>query len=152
MLKELEVDSLRQPIQADTRTKTTIIFMHIPKNAGITLNHIITSKFKNNEYFNSHHFSPESGERIRLQELRELSEEERSRIRYVHLHKAPFGIHEYFPQPCKYITLMRDPVDRVISHYYYRLTSSYLRSRLYDERKSRYMELEEFAQTMPNVQ
>ena len=30
-----------------------------------------------------------------------------------------FGWHELLPQPCTYITILRDPVDLVISHYYY---------------------------------
>jgi hypothetical protein len=30
-----------------------------------------------------------------------------------------FGLHKFFPQPCTYITILRDPVDRVISLYYF---------------------------------
>ncbi len=31
----------------------------------------------------------------------------------------PFGLHNYLEQSCKYITVLRDPVERVISQYYY---------------------------------
>ncbi len=32
-----------------------------------------------------------------------------------------YGIHEFFPQEYTYVTIVRDPVDRVISHYHYLL-------------------------------
>lgn len=28
-----------------------------------------------------------------------------------------FGLHIYFDSPCRYLTLLRDPIERVISHY-----------------------------------
>ena len=30
-----------------------------------------------------------------------------------------FGLHEILPQPCTYITILRDPVDRVMSAFYF---------------------------------
>src|SRR4030095_15973884 len=30
-----------------------------------------------------------------------------------------FGAHAFLSQPCTYLTMLRDPVDRVISHYNY---------------------------------
>lgn len=32
-----------------------------------------------------------------------------------------FGLHKEVPKPCKYITMLRDPVDRVVSNYYFNL-------------------------------
>ena len=32
---------------------------------------------------------------------------------------VPFGIHKYLPQQATYITILRDPVDRVISEYHF---------------------------------
>lgn len=31
----------------------------------------------------------------------------------------PFGVHTLLPMPCTYVTLLREPIDRLISHYYY---------------------------------
>ncbi|MDQ0859692.1 sulfotransferase family 2 domain-containing protein [Bacillus sp. V2I10] len=33
--------------------------------------------------------------------------------------KTGFGLHRHFSKPCIYITMMRDPVERIISLYYY---------------------------------
>src|SRR5690606_18742995 len=44
----------------------------------------------------------------------------------------PFGVHEYLPNESTYITMLRDPVERVISHYDYvlRRTTHHLRARI----------------------
>jgi hypothetical protein len=47
-----------------------------------------------------------------------------------------FGLHEHVARPCRYITLLRDPVERVVSLYYY--------AKLEDT-----MSLEEFARNPP---
>ena len=31
----------------------------------------------------------------------------------------PWGLHKYLPQQTAYITMLRDPIDRIISHYYF---------------------------------
>ena len=33
-----------------------------------------------------------------------------------------FGLHEYLRKPCVYFTMLRDPIDRVVSRYYYELS------------------------------
>jgi hypothetical protein len=46
-----------------------------------------------------------------------------------HVH---FGLHEYLSEPATYMTMLRDPVDRVVSHYHFVKTmpSHYLHTRL----------------------
>src|SRR5690606_35587137 len=43
-----------------------------------------------------------------------------------------FGIHQYLSQPCTYITFLRHPVSRVVSHYHYvqRQPDNYLYERV----------------------
>lgn len=88
-----------------------LIFLHIPKNAGATLHPILERHY---------------GKRIRrsisfaedLEALKQLPEAERRHIRLVKGH-MPFGVHEYLAGRSRYITMLRDPAERVISHYYY---------------------------------
>lgn len=53
-----------------------------------------------------------------IEALKQLPLERRQRIQVLRGHIG-FGLHRYLPQRSTYITLLRDPVERVISHYYY---------------------------------
>ena len=91
-----------------------LIFLHIPKAAGTTMNDIIERQFPQGTVFTV------DGARVResVDEFKNLPEEERRRVRCLKGH-IPFGLHEYLPHPTTYITVLRNPVDRIISHYYY---------------------------------
>jgi hypothetical protein len=90
--------------------KETIIFLHIPKTGGRSLQNIILRQYSDKEVITDAH--------EKLQEITAWSDEQKRDIHYIQGHFV-FGIHNMFPQECKYITLLRDPVERVISHYYY---------------------------------
>jgi len=53
----------------------------------------------------------------RLVALQKLGEKQKRKIRLIQGHMG-FGTHEYFPQPCQYITVLREPVSRVLSQYH----------------------------------
>lgn len=61
-------------------------------------------------------------ERGSIKEFTHLPEAERRRIRLLKGH-MPYGLHRYLSVPASYITMLRDPVDRIISHYNYVLSS-----------------------------
>lgn len=92
----------------------TIIFLHIKKTAGTTLRNIIlrnhhpSETFIIDHAFGYHH----------LHDLKNLSPHSKKNIKMVTGH-IPFGIHKHIPGKSTYITLLRDPVDRVISYYYH---------------------------------
>jgi hypothetical protein len=109
----------------------TAIFIHIPKTAGITLRYILDA-----QYDRASHYKID-GERIEesVAEFRRLPESEKKHIRVLTGH-MPFGLHEALPQACHYVTLLRDPAERTISHYYFvlREPTHYLYHRVTDAR------------------
>ncbi len=50
--------------------------------------------------------------------LASLSEEDRRAIKLLRGHQ-PFGLHRFLPQTCTYVTVLRDPVARVVSQFFY---------------------------------
>jgi hypothetical protein len=88
-----------------------IIFLHLPKTAGSTLARIIERQYKASAIL---HLYPSSfGE-----ELVAIPQNRMELVRIVMGHLY-FGAHAFLSQPCTYLTMLRDPVDRVISHYNY---------------------------------
>jgi len=89
----------------------TLIFLHIPKTAGLTLLNIIQRQYDTS----SIHFHV--GDPKYVHKFKEIPESQRSDIKVLPGH-LPFGMHKYLPQPSVYVTLLRDPIERVISQYY----------------------------------
>jgi len=95
----------------------TIIFLHLPKCGGTTLNRIIEWEYPPLRVFSvDPSFFRWSYYRMTRWSARRLA-----RIRVFKGH-MPFGLHERLPQPATYITVLRDPVDRAVSEYYYALS------------------------------
>jgi hypothetical protein len=88
-----------------------LFFLHIPKTAGSTLVEVIKRQYRSNEIYELNNSS--FGE-----ELAGLPESRREEIRAIWGHFY-FGVHTYIERPSTYVTMLRDPVERVISHYYY---------------------------------
>src|SRR6266480_137643 len=89
-----------------------LIFLHIPKAAGTTLNRIIEWQYNPLSIFT---IDPH---RIRAtpERFKTLSEQRRRQLRVVRGHMV-YGIHECLPQGAMYITMLRDPVARLLSAY-----------------------------------
>jgi hypothetical protein len=113
------------------------IFLHIPKTGGTTLNEIFKKQFPPGELFDHNRFN---GKIIKL-EL--LTNEEKEKVKAFSGH-IKFGIHRDFSLPFNYFTMLREPVDRVISSYYF------LRDfKGYEHLKK--MSLEEFVKSDPQA-
>lgn len=95
-----------------SKSKEALIFLHIPKTAGTTLNRIIEWQYSPVSIFtiDPHRF------RATAERLRTFSEERRRKIQVVRGHIL-YGIHEALPQGATYITMLRDPVARFLSSY-----------------------------------
>lgn len=98
---------------SDLRTKT-LLFLHIHKTAGTTLNRIIEREY------NPFRIYTIEGGRVdwSIDHFKRLPVHRRAALQVVKGHMS-FGLHEHLPQPSTYITFLRDPVERCISSYYY---------------------------------
>jgi hypothetical protein len=72
-----------------------------------------------------------------------FSENQRRKIQVLQGHMG-FGLHEFLPQRSVYITMLRDPIDRVISHYYYGISKSPRAPDLCNKVTSQPISLEEY--------
>lgn len=88
-----------------------VIFLHLPKTAGSTLAHILERQYGANAVVAQY----EHTDGYVLASLAECQDVE-TRAIVGHL---SFGAHVFVDRPTTYITILRDPVDRVISHYYF---------------------------------
>ncbi len=124
-----------------------LIFLHVPKSAGTTLNRLIEWEYP---LFEMYSVDPVLFRWSRAR-LWRLPQRRLKRFRVFKGH-MPFGLHEILPQPATYITVMRGAVERVISAYYfmsnYKLHPNYWKFRRED------WTLEDFVQRSPreNVQ
>lgn len=92
----------------------TLIFLHIGKTAGSSLHRIIERQFPSE---NIHTFDDDDIQKC-MNRFMNLPEEERRKIRCLKGH-MPFGVHRWLPGKWSYMTMLRLPVERVISNYYY---------------------------------
>src|SRR4051812_30440612 len=86
-----------------------VIFLHVPKASGTTLIKLLHRWYPREEIY-------EVGTRPRAEHLAELRA--RPGVRLV-LGHAAFGLHEAMSEPARYITVLREPVARVISQFHY---------------------------------
>lgn len=136
--------------QADAQASAAgeaVIFLHVPKTAGTTLNRLIEWEYPVLQMYSVdpvlftwsskhlHHLSPRRLESIRMFKGHML-----------------FGLHRTLPQPASYITVLREPVDRVLSAFYFMRT--YKLHPLYWKMRREKWTLEDFVHRSPrtNVQ
>jgi hypothetical protein len=98
----------------------TLIFLHIPKTAGTTLN-----RFIEKQYNPLRIYTIPGGYRVwSIERFKRLSDRRRSRLRVLRGHMG-FGLHRFFSQPSTYMTVLREPVNQVTSSYYYALSNRF---------------------------
>ncbi|MGB7925626.1 MAG: sulfotransferase family 2 domain-containing protein [Pyrinomonadaceae bacterium] len=114
-----------------------LLFLHIPKAAGTTLHSVLERQYAPGATFTIPGADSPEG----IKEFIGLAPERREQIRLVKGH-MPYGLHKYLSVPATYITMLRDPVDRVISHYYFVLETP--AHYLHREVTSRRMTLSDF--------
>ncbi len=102
----------------------TVVFTHIPKAAGTTLDNILKDIAADHGLkwlrvmgtLYGQFLGP--GKPDSLAELGDLSDEALSAAQFLTGH-IPFGVHERIEGKCFYITILREPASRLVSHFRY---------------------------------
>ncbi|MEM9923962.1 MAG: sulfotransferase family 2 domain-containing protein [Cyanobacteria bacterium P01_D01_bin.50] len=94
-------------------TQQPVIFLHIPKAAGSTLLNIVRRQYNSDSIFSVDGKNPL--ESIKQFKLLQKNKTEATQAVMGHMY---FGVHEFLPNST-YITMLRDPIERIISFYYY---------------------------------
>ncbi|MGB5982842.1 MAG: sulfotransferase family 2 domain-containing protein [Nonlabens sp.] len=98
-----------------TKSEKNIIFLHLPKNAGTTFKSILSKYYDKENIFQVGYNS--SGI-WNMEELKSSPKEELAKINLLQGH-FNYGIHEIFERDFRYITMLRNPIERTISFYNY---------------------------------
>ena len=100
-----------------------IVFSHIPKTAGSTINEIIEANYDSESIFSFYGRKQLENTSIKnwIDDFNRQSKlsGDRSNSKVLRGHFG-LGIHEFLDiDSCTYISVLRNPIERVISHYYY---------------------------------
>ncbi|MEH7223931.1 sulfotransferase family 2 domain-containing protein [Bacillus sp. JJ1566] len=120
-------------INEPVRNGNTLLFLHIPKTGGQTFGKIIENQYQISEVqkLRRHQTMGELLSRVSKEQTTKIGCNVEHLEKYLqqttdgdvniscaygHMH---FGLHRYLSKPYTYATMLRDPIDRVVSHYYY---------------------------------
>ncbi|MCK8817064.1 sulfotransferase family protein [Natroniella sulfidigena] len=90
-----------------------LIFMHVPKTAGTTLRTIIQNQYQADEILSHPNQMPTFAELFKTMSVKQVE-----KVKCITGHYS-YGIHKFFERDFTYIIFLRNPIERVISLYYY---------------------------------
>jgi hypothetical protein len=108
---------------AGTRDRI-LLFLHLARTGGLTLADILSRNFEAHEFLKIEMSEIESSamgtwsHRAVERALGRMQDSEVENLRAVWGHYG-FGIQSHLPKPCACVTILRSPIDRLVSAYYY---------------------------------
>jgi len=114
-----QAEQLPKAVPAD-QTQCPIYFLHIPKTGGTTLQEFVSSQFPESSILPAHLWS----------ELLRRDPQSICEYSFIWGHFYTYLV-RFVPHSLRYITVLRDPIERALSHYGHivRETSHYLHGR-----------------------
>lgn len=106
------INETTQKLSLNSNLSGPIVFIHIPKAGGMTIYSAIRSIYKPSEI---HKINPAAES---LEKYKQLSVARKKNLKVIYGH-MDYQIHKFMPSNSRYFTMMRNPIERVISHYYY---------------------------------
>jgi FkbM family methyltransferase len=94
------------PEQADA----PIYFLHIPKTAGLTLSAFLETLFVDSEFWHC------GRDRWSWESILKLTPDELRSFQIINGHFAGY-LYKHYPLPLRYLTFLRDPLARAVSHH-----------------------------------
>jgi len=96
-----------------------LVFVHLRKTAGTTLSYVMWRQFRRGAAIDLNAATVEAANRT----WNAMTAEQRARVRCIRGH-LPFGADLFAPRAVEFLTVLRDPVERVISEYFFNLTNA----------------------------
>jgi hypothetical protein len=94
------------------------VFLHVPKTAGTTLREIVNRQFRPDLVYAVYETDPAFPS---LEDLEQLPSERLDSLRVV-LGHMNFAVVDHIPETARFMTILREPVDRVLSLYHHQMT------------------------------
>ena len=107
-------------------SESALIFVHIPKCGGNSFLAFLKSQLPDDaSVFDTYDLNgnPELFGKVqkydlRLSEFKSMPLPKRDSHDFIYGH-MPYGLHRHISRPCQYVTIVREPVDRVVSLYWF---------------------------------
>ncbi|MBT8101020.1 MAG: sulfotransferase family protein [Gammaproteobacteria bacterium] len=102
----------------DYDRRQPLIANHVPKAAGTTVRKVFEGWFGKGLLL--HYFDEQKGQMPRRYELDRLDTANRPTVVYGHFNRLRgFGVQDYYPGVTQFVTILRDPYDLMLSHFFF---------------------------------